>query len=134
MVLYKSLSNCRSCCCCASILLLINVTTHFGPTGPQSASTSPSAANGAADVAQSSLCGWLRAAADSDAVGAEGLGGHVCCLLCILRLPTRDQRQRKNTKTADILNLATGKKLKTNGFWFVVVFGFILGGEAALAL
>lgn len=124
MVLYKSLSNCRSCCCCASILLLINVTTHFGPTGPQSASTSPSAANGAADVAQSSLCGWLRAAADSDAVGAEGLGGHVCCLLCILRLPTRDQRQRKNTK----------KKLKTNGFWFVVVFGFILGGEAALAL
>lgn len=42
--------------------------------GPQSASTSPSAANGVADVAQSSLCGWLRGAADSDAVVAEGLG------------------------------------------------------------
>lgn len=136
MALYKSLSNCRCCCCCASILLLINVTTHIGPTGPQSLSTSPTAANGAADVAQSSLCGWLRAAADSDAVGAEGVGDTfvVCCFL--FAFADAGSTSAKNTKTADILILATGKKLKTNGFWFVVVvvFGFIMGGEAALAL
>lgn len=109
VALYKSLSNCRNCCCCASILLLINVTTHFGPTGPQSLSTSLSlsAANGAADVAQSSLCGWLRAAAaDSDAVRARGDGGHVCCLLffCVCRRGINVSEKYKNGRHSKFSN------------------------------
>lgn len=116
MVQYKSLSNCSSCCCCASILLLINVTTHFGPMGPQSASTSPSAANGVAD-------GSSRQRRS----GGRGAGGDTFVACCFLRLPTRDQRQRKNTKTADILNLATGKKVQNKRFLVCCCFWFYFG-------
>lgn len=61
--------------------------------------------------------------------------GDTFVVCCFFAFADAGSTSAKNTKTADILNLATGKKLKTNGFWFVVVvFGFILGGEAALAL
>lgn len=48
-------------------------------------------------------------------------------LLVVFSFFLRGSTSAKNTKTADILNLATGKKLKTNGFCIVVVVVLYFG-------